>query len=159
MDHLRRKLTVRSHGQTLVLIKRPVESAEHVIQKALMWALYLPHYPGVRVEVPLPAPSRYKPDLLALDTLQEPLFWGECGEVHLDKLRFLLGRHRRTHFVFSKWDTRLAPFADFITKSLPKIGRAAPVELLSFPPTATQWIAADGTIAIDRAQLDVRRWD
>ncbi len=99
---LRRKLTFRAHGSTLVLIKRPEESTEHVLQKALLWALYLPSYPTLRVEVPLPTASRYKPDLLALDE-QHPLFWGECGVVSAAKLADLLHRYRGTHFVFSKW--------------------------------------------------------
>ena len=30
-DRLRRKLTVRAHGRTLVLVKRPEESGEHVL--------------------------------------------------------------------------------------------------------------------------------
>lgn len=142
-----------------MLIKRPIESAEHVIQKALLWALYLPRYPALRVEVPLPQPSRYKPDVLALDELQEPVFWGECGEVHTEKLRFLLSRHHRTHFVFSKWDTRLDPFAALITKALPQSGRAAPVELIGFPAVAAEWIADDGTISIDCSALEMRRWE
>lgn len=162
MNHLRRKVTVRAHGQTLVLIKRPIESAEHVLQKALLWARYLPQYPGLRVEVPLPQPSRYKPDLLALppdDTRQpDPLFWGECGEVAVEKLRFLLGRYRRTHFVFSKWATRLDPFAALIDRALPD-RRSAPIELLGFPAAAADWLAPDGTIHIEESTLTVRRWE
>jgi hypothetical protein len=160
VDYLRRKLTVRAHGQSLVLVKRPIESAEHVLQKALLWALYLPHYPDLRVEVPLPrmtsGHSRYKPDLLALNPQQEPICWGECGEVALEKLRFLLSRYRRTHFVFSKWDTRLDPFAEFISKALPPNRRTAPVELISFPPDAAEWIGADGSIT--PGSYTIRRW-
>ncbi|HEX6291736.1 MAG TPA: hypothetical protein VFZ66_21300 [Herpetosiphonaceae bacterium] len=159
MDYLRRKLTVRAHGLSLVLVKRPIESAEHVLQKALLWALYLPRYPNLRVEVPLPQPSRYKPDLLALDERQEPIFWGECGEVSIEKLRFLLSRYRRTHIVFSKWDTRLDPFGEFIIRALPENRRAAPVELISFPPEAADWIAPDGTIAIRSGDFELRRWE
>lgn len=159
MDYLRRKLTVRAHGQSLVLVKRPIESAEHVIQKALLWALYLPRYPNLRVEVPLPQPSRYKPDLLALDELQEPIFWGECGEVAIEKLRFLLSRYRRTHFVFSKWDTRLDPFAEFIGKAMPDNRRTAPVELIGFPPEAAEWIGGDGLIEVEPGSFEIRRWE
>lgn len=158
MDYLRRKLTVRAHGQSLVLIKRPIESAEHVLQKALLWAMYLPRYPNLRVEVPLPQPSRYKPDLLALDPQQEPIFWGECGEVAIEKLRFLLQRYRRTHFVFSKWDTRLDPFAAAIEKALPDSPRSAMIELIDFPPDVAEWIAADGTIQTRRSDLEIRQW-
>lgn len=158
MDPLRRKLTVRAHGQSLVLIKRSMESAEHVIQKALLWALYLPHYPDVRVEVPLPTPSRYKPDLLSLDANLEPRFWGECGVVSLEKLRFLLARYSRTHFVFSKWDIRLDPFADMIEDALERSHRQAPVELIGFGPDAADAIAEDGAITIDDTTIELRRW-
>lgn len=158
MDTLRRKLTVRAHGQSLVLIKRPIESAEHVIQKALLWARYLRSYPDLRVEVELPTPSRYKPDLLSLDPLNEPRFWGECGVVSIDKLQFLLNRYKRTHFVFSKWDTRIDLFANSIEDALPKRARSAPVELIGFPAAAAEWIADDGTITIDEPQLDIHRW-
>ena len=159
MEQLRRKLTVRAHGQSLVLIKRPIESAEHVVQKALLWALYLPHYPDLRVEVELPQPSRYKPDLLALDAAQEPIFWGECGAVATDKLGFLLSRYRRTRFVFSKWDTRLEPFGALIERALVNTRRSAPVELLGIPADAAGWIAADGTIAIPDGAVERRRWE
>lgn len=168
VDKLRRKITVRSNGQQLVLVKRREESAEHVIQKALLWAMLLPDYPELRVEVPLPRPIRYKPDLLALDAAEEPLLWGECGEVSVEKLRFLLTRFRRTRFVFSKWNTRLEPFASLIEGALPKRPTAlpgrpgprdAPVELICFPAVAADWIAPDGEVLIDRQALETRRWE
>jgi hypothetical protein len=109
-DRLRRKLTVRAHGRTLVLVKRSEESGEHVVQKALLWRRFLPRYPELRVEQHLPFPSRYKPDLYALDpTGQRPVFWGECGVVSAEKLRALVRTHRDCHFVFSKWATRPRP--------------------------------------------------
>ncbi len=159
MDPLRRKLTVRAYGRSLVLVKRPLESAEHVLQKGLLWALYLPDYPNIRVEVPLPSPSRYKPDLLALDAQHQPIFWAECGEVSIAKLRFLLDRYRRTHVVFSKWDMRLDPFAELIKQALPSSRRSAPVELIGFPATATTFIMEDGTINIDRDDIEIHRWE
>ncbi len=159
MDPLRRKLTVRSQGRSLVLVKRPLESAEHVLQKALLWAMYLPAYPDLRVEVKLPTPSRYKPDLLALDGQQQPLFWGECGEVGIAKLRFVLDRYRRTHFAFSKWNTRLDPYVAMIEEALDGTRRFAPVELIGFPASAADFIAADGTIDIDRSALELWRWE
>jgi hypothetical protein len=60
--YLRRKLSVHAHGQRLVLVKRPVESTQHVLMKALVGALYLPAYPGLVVEA-LTA-GRYQPDLV-----------------------------------------------------------------------------------------------
>jgi hypothetical protein len=139
-DRLRRKLTVRAHGRTLVLVKRPEESGEHVVQKALLWRRYLPAYPELRVEQHLPFPSRYKPDLYALDAAGRPVFWGECGVVSAEKLRTLLRAHRHCHFAFSKWATRLAPFAALVDASLAGVRRGAPVELLGFPAGADAWL-------------------
>ncbi len=157
---LRRKLTFRAHGSTLVLIKRPEESTEHVLQKALLWALYLPSYPTLRVEVPLPTGSRYKPDLLALDG-QRPLFWGECGVVSGAKLTDLLHRYRATHFVFSKWTastSTLEVFAASIERALEQTRRSAPVELICFPAHAADFIAESGEISITQTNVENRRW-
>jgi hypothetical protein len=154
---LRRKLTFRSNDASIVLVKRPIESVEHVLQKAFLWALYLPMYPGVRVEVPFGNNGRYKPDLLALDG-ERPLFWGECGVVSVAKLNNLLGRHRQTHFVFSKWQTT-ASFDGSIDRALTGLRRSAPVELICFPAHSTAWIDRNGRITIPRAEIDIRRWE
>jgi hypothetical protein len=154
---LRRKLTFRSGDASVVLVKRPIESIEHVLQKAFLWALYLPTYPGLRVEVPFPGVSRYKPDLLALDG-ERPVFWGECGVVSQDKLNDLMRRHRRTHFVFSKWQTT-AQFEALIERALRGVRREAPVELICFPSEADDWFDDTGEITIRREELDIRRWD
>jgi hypothetical protein len=158
-DPLRRKLTVRAAGQTLVLVKRPEESGEHVVQKALLWAMYLPAFPTLRVEQRLPWPSRYKPDLYALDpTGQQATFWGECGVVGVDKLRDVLRRHPATRFAFSKWATRLDPFATAIDEALDGVRRSAPVELVGFPDDADRWLDAGRDLVVPAAGITVRRW-
>ena len=140
-DRLRRKLTVRAHGRTLVLVKRAEESGEHVVQKALLWRRYLPAYPELRVEQALPYASRYKPDLYAIDaTGQRARFWGECGVVSAEKLRALLRTHRDCHFVFSKWASRLDLFAALVDDTLVGVRRSAPIELLGFPADADAWL-------------------
>ncbi len=154
---LRRKLTFRAHGASIVLVKRPVESIEHVLQKAFLWALYLPQYPDLRVEVPLPTPSRYKPDLLAVRE-QRPIFWGECGVVSIEKLNDLLNRYRGTHFVFSKWAASLNPFAELIQRAQRGLRRGAPIELLGIPADAAEYIADDGSIRLEADQIERRRW-
>ena len=159
-DPLRRKLTVRAAGQTLVLVKRPEESGEHVLQKALLWTLYLPAYATLRVEQRLPWPSRYKPDLYALDASgQQATFWGECGTVGADKLRDVLRRYPATHFVFSKWAIRLDRFAAMVDDALAGVRRTAPVELIAFPVEAADWVGQGGEPTIPRAELVARRWD
>jgi hypothetical protein len=158
-DRLRRKLTVRAHGRTLVLVKRPEESGEHVVQKALLWLRYLPRYPGLRVEQHLPFPSRYKPDLYALDaTGQRPVFWGECGVVSAEKLRAVLRAHPDCHFVFSKWASRLDLFGALVDDALGAVRRRAPVELVGFPADADAWLDADEAAGVPDDHLELRRW-
>lgn len=158
-DRLRRKLTVRAHGRTLVLVKRAEERGEHVVQKALLWVRYLPRYPGLRVEQRLPFPSRYTPDLYALDAAgQGVAFWGECGVVSAEKLRTLLRAHPACQFAFSKWNARVDLFAALIDEALDGVRRAAPVELIGFPPEADAWLdGPDGPI-VPETSLAVRRW-
>ena len=161
-DRLRRKLTVRARGRTLVLVKRAEESGEHVVQKALLWLRYLPRYPELRVEQHLPFPSRYKPDLYALDASGgRPVFWGECGVVSAEKLRTLLRTHPDCHFAFSKWATRLDLFAALVDDALGGVRRRAPVELIGFPTDADAWLdAGDGGVpAVIDHELDLRLWE
>ena len=105
---LRRKWTLRAHGRQVVFVKKPYESDTHVLMKALLWALYLPAYPELTVEIAIG--DRYKPDVVALDARGEPGFWGEAGDVTTAKIRSLARRYRDTHFALAKWDTRLEPY-------------------------------------------------
>jgi hypothetical protein len=155
---LQRKLTFRAHGSALVLIKRPLERLEHVLQKALLWALYLPVYPSLQVEVRLPGASRYKPDLLAMSD-NRPAFWGECGVVSTAKLADILHRHRSTRFVFSKWAMPVQPFLAEIERVLVGTRRSAPVELIRFSDEARQLIAENGEITITASDVSIQRWD
>jgi hypothetical protein len=121
--HLRRKLTFRAHGRTLVLVKRPNEKLEHRLMMALLWALYLPRYPELRIDVPIGA--RYRPDLVQLGADGRPIFWGEAGEVGMEKLRVLCTRYRDTHLVFAKWATNLQPFATALDAALAGVRRSS----------------------------------
>jgi hypothetical protein len=143
---LRRKLSFHAHGRTLVLVKRPNEKIEHRLMMALLWALYLPQYPDLRIDVPIGA--RYRPDLVQLDADGRPVFWGEAGEVGLEKLRVLCGRYRDTHLVFAKWAANLQPFAGLIETALRGARRSAPVELIGFDGDAARFVDATGEIAI-----------
>jgi hypothetical protein len=53
--------------------------------KALLWALCLPNYPDLTVEVSVG--DRPKPDVVALDWQGLPRFWGEAGDVSVAKIR------------------------------------------------------------------------
>jgi hypothetical protein len=150
--HLRRKLTLRAHGRQVVFVKKPVESIEHVLMKAFLWALYLPDYPGLTVEVAIG--DRYKPDVVALDGAGRPAFWGEAGKVGEDKIASLLRRYRGTHLAMAKWAAPLGPVAAAVRAALGDGVRTAPVDLLSFPAdSAERFLDTHGQITISRAEI------
>jgi hypothetical protein len=154
--HLRRKWTFRAHGQQAVFIKLANESRPHVLMKALIWALYLPHYPALRIEYPIG--DRYKPDVVMLDKADRPLFWGESGEVSARKVRSLARRYRDTHLVIGKWTTHLRPHVELVQRQTSSFRRSQPFDVIGFPPdSAERFIRDDGTITIDHSHVTWQR--
>jgi hypothetical protein len=150
---LRRKWTLRAHGEQVVFVKRANERGEHVLMKAFLWALYLPSYPDLVVEVPVR--DRYKPDVVSLDTYGRPHFWGEAGHVSPDKVHSLVRRYRETHFALAKWDTPLDPFIATAQDALRRFESRGPFDLLRFPPdSAERFISDRGEINVTHADLD-----
>jgi hypothetical protein len=80
-------------GRRLRLWKRRGESYEHVLMKALGFAMYAAEFPQLEVEPDVGL--RYTPDLLARRGGEDFsgrrfLFWGECGATSLRKINWLL---------------------------------------------------------------------
>lgn len=150
---LRRKWTLRAGDQQVVFVKNRNERSAHVLMKAFLWALYLPQYPDLSVEIKIG--DRYKPDVVQLDAWGKPLFWGEAGQVGVRKLESLFKRFPDTHFAVGKWNTRLAPHVQIARDALEEVTRRAPVDLLAFPAdSADRFIDDGGTIQITHAELD-----
>ncbi|PEN13807.1 hypothetical protein CRI94_06990 [Longibacter salinarum] len=146
---LRRKLTLRAHGEQVVFVKNQHERIEHVWMKAFLWALYLPQYPDLSVEVKIG--DKYKPDVVQMDALRgRPVFWGEAGQVGPDKIGSLVRRYADTHFAMAKWDTRLDPFLKIVENAVAEVDREAPFDLICFPDDAGErFIDSKGRIDID----------
>lgn len=70
------------------LWKRVGESYEHVLMKALGYAMFVGAYPNLEIERSVSL--RYKPDLVARDDDRRFLFWGECGQTSVRKTAWLL---------------------------------------------------------------------
>ncbi|MGC9348645.1 MAG: hypothetical protein ACP5JG_10945 [Anaerolineae bacterium] len=155
---LRRKWTLRAHGQRVVFAKRQYERTEHVVMKALLWALYLPDYPDLKVEIHIG--DRYKPDVVSLDPWRRPRFWGEAGRISPDKIETLVKRYRAAHFAIAKWDTPLAPFVEIVGESLADLERTAPFDLIRVPPDAAErFIDERGEIRVTLEDLIWRRFE
>ncbi|MCU0514464.1 MAG: hypothetical protein MUE40_18070 [Anaerolineae bacterium] len=159
----RRRWRLRAQGRAIVIVQGTREKLEHPLMKALLWALYLPQYPGATVEVAIG--DRYKPDVVALAPDDgrcrpgTPIFWGEAGSVGRDKLAALVKRYPETHFAIGKWDTALHHPADLLRQVLHGVKRRAPVDLISFPAAALECIDADGHIHITHADVLWQRFD
>jgi hypothetical protein len=113
-------------------------------------------YHDLRIDVPLGA--RYRPDLVQLGLDGRPVFWGECGEVGLEKLRVLCTRYRETHLAFTKWAINITPFAALIEQAIRGVHRAAPVELIGFDGEAARFVDQTGGIEIGFADVMRRQW-
>jgi hypothetical protein len=153
---LRRKWTFKAYGRQVVFIKRPIESNEHVLMKALLWALYLPTYPSLSVEVSIG--DRYKPDLIACRDDGAPLFWGESGKVGREKIRSLARRYRSVHFAMAKWNSNLEPFIELVRDALNAVQRAAPFDVLRFPADSVErFIDVNGHVQVSHNDLEWQR--
>lgn len=151
-----RKRMYHAHDRKMILAKNPNESGEHVLMKAFLWALYLPDYPTLTVEIRIG--DRYKPDVVALDEEGKPLFWGEAGQVSMEKVRALAKRYRSTHFAIAKWHTRLDPLEVLVTEAIEGIKRDAPFDLINFPAdSAERFLDAEGHLQISKTDLEIRR--
>jgi len=152
---LQRKWTFRAHGRQVVFVKKPQESTEHVLLKAFLWALYLPAYPELSVEVAIG--DRYKPDVIALAPGGAALFWGEAGHVSPEKLRTLAKRYRSTHFALARWDARLESVLDLVSAALHGVERSAPFDLLCFPADSAGRFIVERTLRVDFDAIEWRR--
>lgn len=84
-------------GTHLKLYKRVGESYEHVLMKALGFALFHSRYATLEIERDIG--WRYRPDLIALAENQQIAFWGECGQVSMRKVAWLAKHSRAEHIV------------------------------------------------------------
>ena len=150
---LSRKWTLRAHGRQVVVVKKRRERASHVLIKAFIWALYLPEYPDLKIEVGIG--GRYTPDVVQLDQRGQPVFWGEAGKVSPDKWASLLRRFPDTHFALARWAERLDPHVRILRNALDGHARRAPIDVISLPPDAPdRFVTDNGTVRVSLSDLD-----
>ncbi|WP_372681031.1 hypothetical protein [Desulfosarcina sp.] len=152
---LKGKYTFRAGSRKVVMVKKSVESLRHVVMKALLWALYLPTYNRLQVEVPIG--YRYKPDLVqnGPDDIQ---FWAEAGSVGSQKLRRVLKRFPHTHFALATWGGPLDSMIARVARQAHGMSRMAPIDVIGFPVDADgRFIDDRGTIRISHDDLNWQR--
>lgn len=156
----RQRWRLHAHGQHIVIVRGERERITHPLLKAFLWALYLPQYPQITVEVPVQ--DRYKPDVVAFDPARtlytrQPAFWGEAGQVSADKVAALVRRYPDTHFAIAKWDTPLSSFRNWVEAALRGVRRRAPVDLINVPDACIDHVDAHGNITLTFDHVERQR--
>ncbi len=100
--HLSKTYHFRIAGERVTLYKKDGESYEHVLMKALGYGMFQPQFPHLKIERRIGL--RYKPDLIALNDLGKPQFWGECGQVGLRKIAWIAKHSGTQQLVIFKFD-------------------------------------------------------
>ncbi len=150
---LPRKWTLRAEFEQQVFINHPGDAPERCVMRALLWALFVPLYPGLLVERLVD--DRYRPALVALDAYDVPCFWAEVAPVSGDRVREIANRYRTAPLVIAHWETFPAPLNERACKALRKLRRSAPIEMVTFPDNSyARFISEDGLINITRDLLD-----
>jgi hypothetical protein len=155
---LRRKWTLKAGNRQMVFVKRSKEHHSHVLMKAFLWALYLPEYPDLTVEVSVD--DRYQPDVISCATDGHPRFWGEAGKVSVEKIRSLARRYRHTHFAIAKWQSSIAQIIPIVHDAVADLHRSAPFDVLRFSAdSAEHFIDQDSYVHLTHADVEwTRLW-
>ena len=136
-------------GRQLRLWQNLGETYEHVLMKALGYAMFVEEYPHLEVEVRVGL--RYKPDLIARRPDGSFDFWGECGINSMRKTVWILkhaGTQRLVLFKIAQNGEQLVPqLRDAVPQKYRASGRLV---VVVFPSdirhlTATKQIAKVST--------------
>ena len=124
-------------GRRVRLWQRTGESYEHVLMKALGYAMFVAEYPALEIERRVGL--RYKPDLVARGAGREfdaPFaFWGECGQTAVRKTAWLLKHAGVARLVLFKIDGHPAALLKELRDSIDERYRApGRLSVVNFAP-------------------------
>jgi hypothetical protein len=109
-------------GRRVRLWKRTGESYEHILMKALGYAMFVREFPQLLIEERVGL--RYKPDLVARDDAGRFLLWGECGVNSLRKTVWLLKHAGVERLVLFKIGRGITQLAQMLRAAIPPRYRA-----------------------------------
>lgn len=104
-------------GQRVRLWQRNGESYEHILMKALGYAMFVGEYPTLEIETKVGL--RYKPDLIARDQSGNFLFWGEAGMNSLRKTNWLLKHTRVERLALFKIGQNAVQLVEQLRREIP----------------------------------------
>ncbi|MDQ6785949.1 MAG: hypothetical protein M3033_03910 [Acidobacteriota bacterium] len=105
-------------GQRTRLWQRLGESYEHILMKALGYAMFVREFPDLEIETKVGL--RYKPDLVSRGENNKFVFWGEAGENATRKTLWLLKHARVERLVLFKIATSETQFIKQLREEIPQ---------------------------------------
>lgn len=105
-------------GKRMRLWQRAGESYEHVLMKALGYAMFAPAYSNLEIERKVGL--RYKPDLIAVKADGDFAFWGECGQNSIRKTHWILKHTRTEKMVLFKISASVSQLINQIRAEIPE---------------------------------------
>jgi hypothetical protein len=132
-------------GKKTKLWQNRGESYEHVLMKALGFAMFAADYPHLEIERRVGL--RYKPDLIAVRPDRIFDLWGECGLISIRKTVWLMRHSGARRVVLFKINYGAQQLAEQLRESIaPKYREAGRLALVNFVPdikdlTASKQIA------------------
>lgn len=132
-------------GRKMRLWQNNGESYEHVLMKALGYAMFVRRYPSLEIERRVGL--RYKPDLIAVGADGIFDFWGECGINSIRKTAWLMKHSGAKRVVLFKINYGAEQLAEQLREAIPEKYRPdGRLSLINFVPeirdlTATRQIA------------------
>lgn len=143
-------------GRRVRLWQNRGESYEHVLMKALGYAMFVGEYPDLEIERKVGL--RYKPDLIAVASGGGFTFWGECGLNTIRKTNWVLRHANTERMVLFKMGGPIDQLTAQLRAEIPEKYRLSDkLTLISFYPevlelTANHQIA---TVASDWYKLTI----
>ncbi|MEO5857449.1 MAG: hypothetical protein ABIR33_00725 [Pyrinomonadaceae bacterium] len=132
-------------GKKIRLWQNKGESFEHVLMKALGYAMFSSEYPDLEIERRVGL--RYKPDLIAVAPDGTFDFWGECGINSIRKTVWLMKHSGANRMVLFKINYGAEQLAELLRDAIgAKYRKAGRLRLVNFVPeikdlTASKQIA------------------
>lgn len=105
-------------GEKVRLWQGRGETYEHVLMKALAYAMFVGKYPNLEIETRVGL--RYKPDLVVQNGGRDFAFWGECGLNTIRKTAWLLKHTNINEFALFKIAFRTDSLIKQLRKEIPK---------------------------------------
>lgn len=109
-------------GEKVRLWRRTGESYEHVLMKALGYAMFVGEFLDLEIETKVGL--RYKPDLVARSANGDFKFWGEAGDNAFRKTLWLLKHARVERLVLFKLNVNGEQFVKQLREEIPEKYRA-----------------------------------